>query len=240
MKKPTLTLLLIFLSLLIVAPKLYAQVLPATCDDLVTDIDMWGLSARGVDLRAYTNSTLHWIGALGVTANDDFFCNFDSETKTLSFGISDAGFALRAAVDPGNAEGDTMPDTDRPSLDAGCQGCCCDQVPLFGICNAPDSNNNGVPIDPAQALCEALGYDSGSLIDDSTNGCPEANAITSDGSDWTSDFVFSSGFGRSYTCVGFEITSRNVPTLSEWGLIAMASILGLIGFMVIRRRKTIA
>jgi len=28
-----------------------------------------------------------------------------------------------------------------------------------------------------------------------------------------------------------------VPTLSEWGLIAMAGILGIVGFMVIRRRK---
>lgn len=32
----------------------------------------------------------------------------------------------------------------------------------------------------------------------------------------------------------------NVPTLSEWGLIAMASILGIIGFMVIRKRKVTA
>ena len=32
---------------------------------------------------------------------------------------------------------------------------------------------------------------------------------------------------------------RNVPTLSEWGLIAMAGILGIVGFMVIRRRKAI-
>ena len=31
--------------------------------------------------------------------------------------------------------------------------------------------------------------------------------------------------------------TRNVPTLSEWGLITMAAILGVIGFMVIRRRK---
>jgi IPTL-CTERM motif len=29
-----------------------------------------------------------------------------------------------------------------------------------------------------------------------------------------------------------------IPTLSEWGLIAMAGVLGIIGFMVIRRRKT--
>ncbi|TDJ03160.1 MAG: IPTL-CTERM sorting domain-containing protein, partial [Candidatus Dadabacteria bacterium] len=34
----------------------------------------------------------------------------------------------------------------------------------------------------------------------------------------------------------------NIPTLSEWGLIAMAGILGLgiIGFMVMRRRKVAA
>ncbi len=32
----------------------------------------------------------------------------------------------------------------------------------------------------------------------------------------------------------------NVPTLSEWGLIAMAGILGIVGFMVIRRRKVSA
>ncbi|TDI68982.1 MAG: IPTL-CTERM sorting domain-containing protein [Bacteroidetes bacterium] len=32
----------------------------------------------------------------------------------------------------------------------------------------------------------------------------------------------------------------NVPTLSEWGLITMAGILGIVGFMVIRRRKVSA
>jgi len=31
-----------------------------------------------------------------------------------------------------------------------------------------------------------------------------------------------------------------VPTLSEWGLITMAGILGIVGFMVIRRRKVTA
>ena len=31
-----------------------------------------------------------------------------------------------------------------------------------------------------------------------------------------------------------------VPTLSEWGLIAMAAIMGIVGFMVIRRRKITA
>lgn len=34
--------------------------------------------------------------------------------------------------------------------------------------------------------------------------------------------------------------SLNVPTLSEWGLIAMAGILGIAGFMAVRRRKVTA
>ena len=33
------------------------------------------------------------------------------------------------------------------------------------------------------------------------------------------------------------IKTRNVPTLSEWGLITLAGILGMIGFFVIRRRQ---
>jgi len=39
---------------------------------------------------------------------------------------------------------------------------------------------------------------------------------------------------------GLPPLNVNVPTLSEWGLIAMAGILGIIGFMVIRRRKATA
>ena len=31
-----------------------------------------------------------------------------------------------------------------------------------------------------------------------------------------------------------------IPTLDEWGLIAMAGVLGIIGFLVIRRRKVTA
>lgn len=38
--------------------------------------------------------------------------------------------------------------------------------------------------------------------------------------------------------IAYRSNLRNVPTLSEWGLIAMAGALGIIGTMVIRRRKT--
>lgn len=35
-----------------------------------------------------------------------------------------------------------------------------------------------------------------------------------------------------------EVT--DVPTISEWGLIAMAGILGIVDFMVMRRKKVVA
>ena len=37
----------------------------ATCADLVTTMDMWGGPATGIDLRAWTDSTLHYIGCNG-------------------------------------------------------------------------------------------------------------------------------------------------------------------------------
>ena len=234
-------LLLVLISFFVISSELYAQVLPATCDDLVTNIPMWGQPARGVDLRTYTNSTLHWIGCPSDgCAPDQFFCDFDLTTQTLSFGTTDDEDELRAAVDPNNAEGDTMPDENTAD------GCCTAEVPLFGICNAPDSVNNGVSIDAAEALCFALGYESGSLTEVNENSCPEANAVIADGSDWTSDFVDSNGYGSTYTCVGFigdEPPSGPIviiPTMNQWGLIAMTGIFGIVGFMVIRRRKITA
>lgn len=50
-----------------------------------------------------------------------------------------------------------------------------------------------------------------------------------------SNFLFSID---NVTCAS-EITAQ-VPTLSEWGLIAMASILGIVGFMVMRRSQVTA
>jgi len=54
-------------------------------------------------------------------------------------------------------------------------------------------------------------------------------------------FGITSGFEgeEGFSCMTIPSTSI-VPTLSEWGLIAMAGILGIIGFMVLRRRKAAA
>jgi hypothetical protein len=43
--------------------------------------------------------------------------------------------------------------------------------------------------------------------------------------------------GLAFDCVA---PPTNVPTLSEWGLVAMAGILGIVGFMIIRRKKATA
>ena len=50
------------------------------------------------------------------------------------------------------------------------------------------------------------------------------------------DFICDIG---SYEFIPVPI-ANNVPTLSEWGLIALAAIIGVVGFMVLRRRKVIA
>jgi len=46
-------------------------------------------------------------------------------------------------------------------------------------------------------------------------------------------------FARRSICP-CEILPVITPTLSEWGLIALAGILGIVGFIVIRRRKAAA
>ena len=46
--------------------------------------------------------------------------------------------------------------------------------------------------------------------------------------------------GGNVECTFTNIIPDTVPTLSQWGFIAMAGILGLVGFMVIRRRNAAA
>lgn len=82
-------------------------------------------------------------------------------------------------------------------------GCC--TGPL-GLCNAPNSANNGVPIDMVDALCDALGYQNGVIIRESlsSNTCPEVHVLDPAGQQWTSDFVDSLGYGAEYRCSTFK------------------------------------
>jgi cysteine-rich repeat protein len=161
-----------------------------TCADIVTSMNVWGLTSSGVDLRAHTDSQLHYIGCPGDGClPNTFYCNYDPIAHTLQFGTTSSS-ALRSMVDPNNAAGDTMPDA--------YNGCC--TGPL-GLCNAPDSANNDVPVNMVGALCTALGYSNGTIIREvNSNVCPEPHANTASGKSWGSDFFNSAGFGAEYLC----------------------------------------
>lgn len=166
----------------------------ASCADLLTNQALWGMAAStGVDLVQWTSSTLHWIGCPGDGCSPgSFYCNYDPIMQTLTFGTTEFA-ALRSSVDPGNVLGD--------ALAGPFTGCC--NAP-GGLCNAPNTANNGVAVDMVGALCTALGYSSGMVLrEEGDNSCPEPHAVTADGQQWTSDFVNSDGFGAEYMCVGF-------------------------------------
>ena len=161
----------------------------ATCAELMFSGTIWGSAAVGLDLRARTNSTLHFIGCSVGCSTSSFFCVDNPSTKTLTFGTTDTS-ALRALVDPGNLNGDDM---------SGGAAICCSGTNNDAVCNSPDK-----PAD-ATALCRALGYVSGSVVSVNSNLCPEAEdfSTANDGSNWSSDFVNSNGYGQSFTCTGF-------------------------------------
>ena len=81
----------------------------------------------------------------------------------------------------------------------------------------------------SQDGCCEIGMPADSCIDTSVGGCNFLGGVFIPGATCDDE-----EFG---SCIAL-IT--DVPTLSEWGLIAMAGILGLVGYMVIRRRKVAA
>jgi len=84
-------------------------------------------------------------------------------------------------------------------------------------------------------------------ITDTTGVTNEFPSIDADGShivfqsdaDFTGENTEGSNEVFLVTCIK-PVTAHNIPTLSEWGLIAMAGVLGIIGFLVIRRKKATA
>jgi cysteine-rich repeat protein len=162
------------------------------CMDILTNMNVWGNVARGVDLRAYTNSTLHWIGcANSGCESNSFYCNYDPVAHTMQFGTMSQG-AMRSLVDPNDANGDAIPNS--------FSGCCA--MGNQSICNAPNSANNGNGnVVMVEALCASLGYSEGSIVREvNNNSCPKPAALTADGTSWTSNYVNVDGFGAEYLC----------------------------------------
>lgn len=76
-------------------------------------------------------------------------------------------------------------------------GGCCTGPP--GLCNGPHSTNNGVPIDMVDALCNALGYQTGMILrEGADNDCPQVHVL--DASDFQSD----AAYGSEYQCTTFK------------------------------------
>ena len=179
-------------------------VIAVKCADMLINDMMWGKPATGIDLRKYTNSTLHYIGCNGDGCTpQSFYCTYDANTQTLQFGS--AATVVRAAADPNNSLSDTMPN------DAMWFNGCCTK-PL-GLCNAPGAgNNNGVmitqngqPVTNAQALCWALGYKNGTELSNTGNGCPQVHALDGDGAFWSSNFVNNNNVsGKEWRCTTFR------------------------------------
>ncbi|MCH7519629.1 MAG: IPTL-CTERM sorting domain-containing protein [Candidatus Dadabacteria bacterium] len=83
-------------------------------------------------------------------------------------------------------------------------------------------------------------------ITDETTGDSRTTSIDADGtriafrSDADINGGNPDGNQEIYLAICFDLDDRVIPTLSQWGLIAMAGILGIVGFMVMRRRKVAA
>jgi len=110
---------------------------------------------------------------------------------------------------------------------------------------APILDGNGVP--PPRGGVVSLQFGCDGTLYGGTAPNPGANdggfLVTINLNRNTGIFSFVGGVsatgGRALGGLAFELGCpiSQIPTLSEWGLIAMAGILGIVGFMVIRRRK---
>ena len=80
------------------------------------------------------------------------------------------------------------------------------------------------------------------LLECSTDSdCPQTHRTNMDGQGIACNNMNDSSRRSICPCIPLPVViSTPIPTLSEWGLVAMAGILGIVGFMVIRRRKVTA
>ena len=165
------------------APSPYSTA--ARCSDILYSGTVWGQTAYGVALGAYTNNELQFIGCI-----DGYY---GASCATSDFSCTD--------TDTGIAFGSTYPYPDSYSTMRSCHGVssiseCVTYTYCYeagGLCNAPYTQTD------ATALCGQLGYQSGSVAAVTDNYCPETHW---DGTTWTSDYVTSEGYGNYYTCWG--------------------------------------
>lgn len=191
MRKSILASFIIMLSLLIIAPKLYAQV---ECPCNFRDIPMTDV--------CWTSNQVPFIPAFSSPITDP--PNSDCQLQSLTASGPSAVLIVREAGVGGNVNECVMAQ----------QAVACG--PIIDI--------QGIELTPAELIacqCELQAYSTELNDIDGISVIP----------------------GPPYLCGNVDCTPppppapAQVPTLSEWGLVTMAAILGIIGFMVIRGRK---
>ena len=105
-----------------------------------------------------------------------------------------------------------------------------------------DSSEGNLIIDVKRPICglTSITLDASQASEDLDN---TSNAFTSNGGSVNDPDAFlanNSGLVTEFDIILPPPVVTPIPTLSEWSLIVMAGILGIIGYMVIRRRKAAA
>jgi len=145
-----------------------------TCSEILTYSSIHGLNAAGLDFRSF-GINLVWIGCSGFCSASSFYCS-ESFGHWLEFGTTEDN-AMRAVIG-----------TSWPTW-------------FYGCCSS-NSNNNCMMNSPvtsssATAICNVLGFTVGSVVASLYKTCPEAHW---DGTQFTSDYVGSDGFGKVFRC----------------------------------------
>jgi len=113
-----------------------------------------------------------------------------------------------------------------PLADLGCMDTATGAFQLIGPLTNLDVDCGGIAFDSGDVLW-GIEDDNGTIFTIDPN-----TGVATVVSDTLSDF--------EGLAIGPPFCVASIPTLSEWGLIAMAGILGIVGFMVLRRRKVTA
>ena len=122
----------------------------------------------------------------------------------------------------------------------------CSGDAIFETCN-----DGALPETDYDSAIQVFNADSCGNLDDATSGCNDDNcglqsSVTLPVHIGETYLIRVGGFAGAQGVGHLEIIppkqcfTQNIPTLSEWGLTAMAGILGIVGFIVIRRRKVAA
>jgi len=152
-----------------------ARAAKAGCRDIEYKMkDIWNYKGSGVALGKYTNNELQFIGCVGNGCSaSTFYCKDGPDG--ITFGTTQRS-AMRACAGVSRLE------------DCKYNGCC---KKAGGLCNSPDKTVD------ATKLCQQLGYGTGTVEMIPDNSCPEAGWM---GGQWSSDYVNSRGYGKTYTC----------------------------------------